>query len=144
MSASFESCLFLTGIELPSPPNLYFATVHPPPQIEEEKGKSALPSPEEAAATAAAAAPKAAAAAPAAPKSEAVPIGRWEPVAADTQRENGGKGGGGSGAARGAPAAVAAETGSSAAGVFGVGARVEVLSGDKWYPAVSAVYPQAV
>lgn len=114
----------------------------PSPQIEEAKGTSALPAPEEAAATTAATAK---AAAPAAPKFEAVPIGKWEPVAADTQRENGNGGAGGvagaaGGAAAAATAAAATEIGSSAAGVFGVGARVEVLSGDKWYPAVSAVF----
>ncbi|CBJ33140.1 conserved unknown protein [Ectocarpus siliculosus] len=93
--------------------------------IEEAKGTSALPAPE----------PAAAPASSAAPKFEAVPIGKWEPVAApapappDAPRE-GGKGGGGG------TAAVAAELGSSTTGVFGVGARVEVLSADKWYPAV--------
>lgn len=98
-----------------------------PTQIEEAKGTSALPAPEPAAA---------AAAASATPKFEAVPIGKWEPVAAptpappDAPRE-GGKGGGR------VTAAVAAELGSSTTGVFGVGARVEVLSADKWYPAVS-------
>lgn len=95
-----------------------------PTQLEEAKGTSALPAPEPAAP------------ASATPKFEAVPIGKWEPVAApapappDAPRE-GGKGGG-----RGT-AAVAAEQGSSTTGVFGVGARVEVLSADKWYPAVS-------
>lgn len=108
-----------------------------PPQIEEARGTSALPAPEEAAAAAAAAAATTrTAAVPATPKFDAVPIGKWEPVASDTQRENG-RGGGGGGVAE--AAAAATEAGSSGAGVFGVGARVEVLSGDKWYPAVSGV-----
>lgn len=107
-------------------------------QIEEAKGTSALPAP----AASAEAIPAAAAAAPAAaaPKSEAVPIGKWEPVAApappDAPRD-GGKGGGGAGIRGGGEAAAAGERTTSATGVFGVGARVEVLSADKWYPAVS-------
>ncbi|CAN0023037.1 unnamed protein product [Pylaiella littoralis] len=115
--------------------------------LEEAKGKSALPAPE---AAAAATTTAAAAAAAAAPKFEAVPIGRWEPVAAvpsptppDAPRDNGGggageRGGGGAGAGKAAAAVAAAPAAveSSATGVFGVGARVEVLSADKWYPAV--------
>ncbi|CAB1097193.1 unnamed protein product [Ectocarpus sp. CCAP 1310/34] len=93
--------------------------------LEEAKGTSALPAPE----------PAAAPASSATPKLEAVPIGKWEPVAApapapaDAPREGGKKG-------RGGTTALAAKQGSSTTGVFGVGARVEVLSADKWYPAV--------
>lgn len=58
-------------------------------------------------------------------------MGSWEPVAtpadASASQEDE-AGGGGAGAEAG-----------SGAGVFGVGARVEVLSADKWYPAVSDV-----
>ncbi|CAM9679628.1 unnamed protein product, partial [Hapterophycus canaliculatus] len=115
--------------------------------IEEAKGASALPAPGPPA-SAPSDAPTTAAASTA--KFEPVHIGKWEPVAAppapappDAPREDGGAGGGrrgggraGEEAAAAAAATAAAEAGRSATGVFGVGARVEVLSADKWYPAV--------
>ncbi|CAM9341304.1 unnamed protein product, partial [Ascophyllum nodosum] len=84
--------------------------------IEEAQGKSALP-------------PPPAKSVSDVVKAEAAPIGKWEPVPPPDAT-------GASSAAREGGGASAGHEGGIGAGVFGVGARVEVLSGDKWYPAV--------
>ena len=94
-------------------PLLFDKTIN---QIEEAQGKSALP-------------PPPAKSVSDVVKAEAAPIGKWEPVPPPDAT-------GASSAAREGGGASAGHEGGIGAGVFGVGARVEVLSGDKWYPAV--------
>lgn len=122
---------------------VYYSTdPHFPPrqprQLEEAKGSSALPPPgPPPSANASTNADPAAAATSAEP----VSLGKWEPVSTasvegDAARPEGAAGSG-RGVDRGGARAGAGAGAGNATGVFGVGSRVEVLSADKWYPAVS-------